>query len=297
MDMLTFHRSLIFDEVGQEAFRQAIFAAVKGGETVVDIGTGTGIHAMFACQAGASKIYAIEQDPIIQLARENCNRNGFSDRIEFIQGRAEAVTLPERGNLLTIHMGILDTIYLVSHVRDKFLVAGGTVIPAALELFCAPISSKAIYEVIYTWDSMRWGLDFTAARNLARISTHAFRIESHELLSRGQSIAPIDLQTITTPLVDRCVEIEIQSDGVLHGFGLWFVEQLYGDITISTAPPCKLPLALWPNRFFPAIEPITVKAGDMALFHLTIFGSDSTRLWDWSISVLNKHGTPKCQSV
>jgi len=35
---------------------------------VLEIGTGPGIFAVLACQLGASRVYAIEADPIIQVA-------------------------------------------------------------------------------------------------------------------------------------------------------------------------------------------------------------------------------------
>jgi predicted RNA methylase len=45
------------------AYQQTIFETVKNGYVVVvDLGTGTGIFAFFACQAGAKRVYAIEKD-------------------------------------------------------------------------------------------------------------------------------------------------------------------------------------------------------------------------------------------
>ena len=62
--LLSFHRDLLSDTDTQGRFRDAIRAAVHEGDRVLDLGAGTGVHAVFACRAGASRVYAIENDPI-----------------------------------------------------------------------------------------------------------------------------------------------------------------------------------------------------------------------------------------
>lgn len=51
---------------------------------VADVGTSTGILAFFAYQAGAKRVYAIEQREVIESAREIGKANGLEDRIVFI---------------------------------------------------------------------------------------------------------------------------------------------------------------------------------------------------------------------
>ncbi len=53
MDTVQQHCLLASDKLGQSRYRQAIFQTVKAGDLVLDLGTGTGIHALFSCQAGA----------------------------------------------------------------------------------------------------------------------------------------------------------------------------------------------------------------------------------------------------
>ena len=79
------HIRMLADNIRVEAYRRAIFKTVRKGDRVVDIGTGTGILAFFALQAGARRVYAIETGPIIEVAKKTARDNGFSDRIDFIQ--------------------------------------------------------------------------------------------------------------------------------------------------------------------------------------------------------------------
>jgi ribosomal protein L11 methyltransferase len=52
------------------------------GRRVLDVGTGSGILALVALLLGASDAEAIDNDPeVIDVARENAERNGLSDRL------------------------------------------------------------------------------------------------------------------------------------------------------------------------------------------------------------------------
>ena len=71
---------MISDRVRLHAFMEAMRRTIKPGCAVLDIGTGPGIMALLACRFGARKVYAIEADAVIHVAREIAVRNGFGDR-------------------------------------------------------------------------------------------------------------------------------------------------------------------------------------------------------------------------
>ncbi len=57
---------------------------IYGGETVLDLGTGSGILAIAAAKLGAGRAIAIDNDPqAIEVARENAAKNSVSSQIEF----------------------------------------------------------------------------------------------------------------------------------------------------------------------------------------------------------------------
>lgn len=64
---------------------EALEAVVKGGECVLDWGTGSGILALAAVRLGAQNVLALDRDPVaVEVARRNvrANRMTHSIRVE-----------------------------------------------------------------------------------------------------------------------------------------------------------------------------------------------------------------------
>src|SRR5512134_1995909 len=94
---LEFHGFCLTDTGSRlDHYAAAIAARVRPGDTVVDLGAGTGILSFLACRAGARRVYAIEAGESLEFARLLAARNGCSDRIEFINKPSTHVVLPER---------------------------------------------------------------------------------------------------------------------------------------------------------------------------------------------------------
>lgn len=66
--------------------RLAIFAleqVIRGGETVIDVGTGSGVLAIIAAQLGSEHVLALDNDAVATvIAVENIARNPNTDRID-----------------------------------------------------------------------------------------------------------------------------------------------------------------------------------------------------------------------
>ena len=62
---------------------------VKPGDTVLDLGSGSGILALAAVKLGAARAIGIENDPEANLvARRNAERNGLTGAVELLDGDA-----------------------------------------------------------------------------------------------------------------------------------------------------------------------------------------------------------------
>ncbi|MXZ63836.1 MAG: 50S ribosomal protein L11 methyltransferase [Chloroflexi bacterium] len=65
----------------------ALDRLVRPGDAVLDVGTGSGILALAAARLGASRVDALDTDPVaVAATRENAARNGLGDRIEVAEG-------------------------------------------------------------------------------------------------------------------------------------------------------------------------------------------------------------------
>ena len=105
------HRTMIRDRVRTEAFRRAIDAVVRPGDTVLDVGAGSGILSLFAAQAGAARVYAVEQTTIAVLAQQLAAANGFADIVQVIQG--DILETPAAGTCRCDRLGV------ARRVRDR----------------------------------------------------------------------------------------------------------------------------------------------------------------------------------
>jgi SAM-dependent methyltransferase len=78
------------------AARLVEFAEIRPGETVLDVGTGTGVVAITAARAGAS-VTGLDLTPaLLEVARENARIAGLP-AVEWIEGDVESLPFPDGG--------------------------------------------------------------------------------------------------------------------------------------------------------------------------------------------------------
>ncbi|KAI4311153.1 hypothetical protein MLD38_036071 [Melastoma candidum] len=148
------------------------------GRVVVDVGAGSGILSLFAAQAGARHVYAVEASEMADYARKLIAGNpSISERITVIKGKVEEVELPEKADILISEpMGTLlvNERMLESYViaRDRFLVAEGKMFPTVGRIHVAPFSDEYLYVEIATkalfWQQHSYyGVDLTPLHETA----------------------------------------------------------------------------------------------------------------------------------
>lgn len=109
------------------------------------MGTGSGILSIWAAQAGAAKVFAVEYTDIAKHARNLVASNGLSDVVEVIQSSVEDLVLPcqvdiiisEWMGYILLRESMLDS---VIRARDRWMKPGGSMFPSHATMFFSPIS-------------------------------------------------------------------------------------------------------------------------------------------------------------
>jgi protein arginine N-methyltransferase 1 len=288
VSLLAAHAIMLADGVRGTAYRDAIRAVVRPGDVVVDLGSGTGLLALFACQAGARRVYAIERDPsLVELAGAVARENGCADAITFVGGTSAAVEVSEPADVIVTetlgHFALEEQIvHALADARARWLKPGGRVLPADVTLIVAPIDSAEAARRIAFWDGERFGMDFRAARRWAADAVDVLRVTPDEVLARPQPFVCIDLDALRLPPPScwaRELAFELRRPGQLTGLAGWFEATLVPGIQLTTAPGA--PRTHWKQAMFPLETPIDVDAGDRLTVALAALVDGRSVVWSW----------------
>jgi protein arginine N-methyltransferase 1 len=269
---------------------QAVKAVVKPGSVILDIGTGTGFFAVLACQLGAKRVYAIEPDDAIQVARQVAIDNGYANNIEFIQAISTQVTLPEPADVLVSDLrGVIPLfqhhIASIADARQRFLAPGGIQIPQKDTLWATLVSDSEGYREKYLspWADQPYGCNLAANRRFVTNTWHKTRFKPEQLLVEPQIWTTLDYTTRTEPNVKETLSWIATEVGTVHGIGLWFDTTLADGIGFSNAP--GQPEYIYGNAFFPLSAPVDIAPGDQIKVTLqaNLVGDDY--IWTWQTQV------------
>jgi type I protein arginine methyltransferase len=122
----------------------------------MDVGAGSGLLSIFAVQAGAKKVYAVEASNMAEHAKTLIKANNLQDKIEVICGKIEDIPESQLGPesidvIVSEPLGtyLLNERMLETYViaRDRFLKKDtGIMFPQSAQLCIIPFEDKEIYE-------------------------------------------------------------------------------------------------------------------------------------------------------
>jgi protein arginine N-methyltransferase 1 len=270
-------------------------------KVVLDVGAGSAILAIFAAQAGAKQVFAVEATDMAKRAKRIVEANGLGDKIRVIQGTVESITLPEQVDIiisewmgyLLLRESMLDSVLLA---RDRWLKPGGAMYPFHATLYLAPISGGKIWKQkaeqwqgedqhwsTFESDMKQWyDIDFSCMKEQFVSEQRKYYLQAgtfvnltHKQLSApGKAIMELDLLQVVVddlknPSAPSKCSLRIVRDGPIEGFCGYFDTFFRGSpespteqqVTLTTAPT-NGPSTHWGQQAFGFFPPLNAKRGD-----------------------------------
>jgi SAM-dependent methyltransferase len=280
---------MIADRARMHAYAEAIRARVTSDSVVLDLGAGPGIFTLMACQAGARKVYAVEADGIIQIARELAVANGYGDRVECIQAVSTAVTLPERVDLVVSDLnGVLpfyrQSLASIIDARNRFLKHGGALIPEREAVYASIVKAPSTYKrVVEPWDNIP-GLDCTAARARAVNDWKQCLAVASALVVAPAVWCELDFALVNTTNAKATVRWTMEEEHEAHGLCLWFDCQTGPGLGFSNAPGVDCD-SVYQQGFFPWPSPCRLAARDEITVEIRADLVGEDYIWSWNTEI------------
>ncbi len=273
---LNHHRLMLADKLRMQAYERAIAARVKPGMTVLDLGTGTGILALWAARAGANVI-AVEPHAVIGVARRIAEDNGLSDRIRFIRADAKTLELGDADKVdlvVTECMGnffVTDEMQPVLRDLPRHMKASGETLPRRITLHLAGATLPLWRELAF-WEEDIGGFDYSAALDFASQAAYVVFCEPEFIITETAKVSDFEL-TSAPDTFSMETHLAVKRSGTVHGLVGWFDADLADGVILSTAPGQR---THWGQMVFP-LPPTPVKAGDRLEVTLTLAMDESLK--------------------
>lgn len=293
---------MIIDERRTRPYVDALRRVIDADTVVLDIGTGTGFFALLAARLGAARVYAIEPDGAIDVARLCATSNPNAERIHWIRGLSTEVDLPERvdaviGDLHGTLPFFKRNIESLRDARIRHLKPGGHLFPRRDLLHVAPASAAAEYDALRKpWEHNDYNIELTAARRFVANTWWKVKgeaIAEDALLAPPMQWACIDYMTAETSTVRGNVEWVAAQAGTMHGYYVWFDTDLGEGPVISNSP--LLPSIAYGRAFFPLESEVAIDAGDRIQVKLAVVATEDDHLYNWDTLVTGADGARKAR--
>lgn len=288
---------MLRDRVRTEAFRDALEAAVRPGDVVLDVGSGSGILSLFAARAGAARVYAVEQTSIAELARELIASNGLSEVVEVIQGDIGEIDLPEKVDVLVSEwlggFGIDEGMLVpVVTARDRWLKPDGLMIPAGVDAWTALVEDAYLTETLAFLRSGPYGVELSGlvVRTVNEIfySGPERHLAPSDVRSKPAKLwttdaARISLEDARAPH-EAEIGLHIDEPGLANALGLWFTTELHPGTTLATGP--GRPPTHWGMTTAPLRAPIELDPGSVVRARVRTAPTRTFGTWtSWAIEI------------
>lgn len=263
-------RGMLVDHIRTEGFQKAIHATVRPGDRVVDVGTGSGVLAMFAAQAGAAEVYGLELTEMAAWAERLARSNGL-DAVKIVKGDAGDFDLEDKADVIIgeyFGMTFFDEwrhYRAFVNVRDRVLREGGAVLPRAARFLLSTVDSQKLYwERGYGfYETPSYGLDFSDVRASEVATPRRYILSAdYNTLVSTETIAEFDFLTSDKEafFFTSDSEFTYATEGSFHGFLAHFDLDMAPGQVMGTGPYHRE--TCWHQTYLPLPRRL-MRAGDV----------------------------------
>ena len=293
---LDIHRRMLRDDVRNQAYRQALFATIKPNHVVLDVGAGTGILSLFAAQAGARRVYAVERTLMAQLTRRLISINGYQDRIQVIAADIKTAYLPEKVDVIVsewlgtfgVDENMLPPVLLA---RDRWLKPGGIMLPKIVSAVMVPIWHKELDEAMTYWRDHTYGLDLSliAEPTANEMTWPEHPIKKEDFLAEPQIMWTTDTARTSVAQAQlpfrSALKFSATRAAKVNALASWFKAEFGQGITLTNAPE-ESPTH-WKQYVIPLYRSIEVTPGTNIAVEFTCIpaGTNSFCFNAWSVRI------------
>ncbi|KAM0944871.1 putative methyltransferase [Dioscorea sansibarensis] len=313
-------KEMLSDRVRMDAYYNAVFRNLNHfrDKVVLDVGTGSGILAIWCAQAGAKRVYAVEATKMSEHARELVKANSVGDVVQVIEGSIEDVLLPEKVDVIIsewmgyflLRESMFDSVICA---RDRWLKPDGIMYPSHARMWIGPIRSglseqkmNDLENAMSDWhcfvDEMesQYGVNMNVLTKPYQEENEKYYLKTslwnnlhpNQVIGTPAIIKEIDCLTAT---IDEIRELHVKFSlrinldrTRLSGFAGWFDVHFRGslqnpaknEVELTTAPS-EDNLTHWGQQTFLLHPPLRVNEGDkLAISFSMVRSKHNHRLMD-----------------
>lgn len=226
---------------------------------------------MFASQAGAGQVIAIDQSEIIYHAMDIVRKNNV-ENIQFVKGRLEDTEMPiaEKADIIVsewmgyflLFEGMLDS---VIYARENHLKENGLMLPNRCNISLVGFGDEERHrEFVEFWENV-YGFDMTSLQPEVLKEAIVEVCKNEHVLTDPVVIAEFDLMTVEYSCrnFSFSFEMKIKKDGKFTGFVGYFDTffDLPEAVSFSTGPHTTP--THWKQVIFYIRKPVKVSAGQV----------------------------------
>ena len=277
------HARMLHDVRRTSDYLAALNAAVRPGDVVLEIGTGSGVLAIAAARAGARKVYAVEGSDIAEVAERVFAANGVDDVVTLVPGWSRHVELPEPADLLVAEVignepleeEILET---TLDARRRLLKPNARLLPHTLTLLARPLllpeedaRQRAIGRAaVERWQEL-YDLDFQplldgAIPGPVNVPTEAEVAATWPPVGPTGTLAELDLSTFEEATVQASVDLVVDAPRSVNAVAVTFRAALYGTIE-HTLDPWTWPTSSWATSIWVFPDRLDLEPGEALRVH------------------------------